>query len=234
MSSHLGVIAVAKSANSKIGQVAATYVSQESCPRSCPFRGSGCYAETGMTGIHTKRLNRDARAGKLTKLQLAKNEARAVDGLSGDLPLRLHVVGDCTTNQTTKVVAGAAKRYRSRHNSRVWAYTHTWKRVRRASWGDVSVIASCETMADVKLAMGQGYAAAIVVSEHSGAGGRAVVREGLRVVPCPQQTGRAADCMSCGLCLDAGRLRAAGIVIEFATHGSQGKRASSALLNVIQ
>lgn len=229
-----GVIAVAKSANSKIGQVAATHVSQESCPTSCPFMGSGCYAETGMMGIHTKRLNKQSAAGKLSKLQLARNEARAVDGLTGELPLRLHVVGDCTTNQTARVVAGAAGRYRARMGSKVWAYTHAWKDVRRASWGDVSVLASCETASDVKLAMGQGYAAAIVVSHHSGVDGRAVVRDGLRVVPCPQQTGRAKDCMSCGLRLDAGRLHAAGIVIEFATHGSQGKRAGDALLRVIQ
>lgn len=235
MNGQLGVIAVAKSLNSKIGRVAATYVSQESCPKSCPFMGSGCYAETGMMGIHTKRLNKQSAAGKLSKLQLARNEARAVDSLSGELPLRLHVVGDCTTNQTARVVAGAARRYRQRFQSRVWAYTHAWRQVARASWGDVSVLASCETMADVRVAMGGGYAAAIVVSEHAGAGdGKATLRDGLRVVPCPQQTGRAADCMSCGLCLDADRLRAAGIVIEFATHGSQGKRASDALLKVIQ
>lgn len=152
MSSLSGVIAVPKSLNSKIGRVAATYVSQESCPQSCPFMGSGCYAETDMTGIHTGRLNRQSKSGKLTK-----------------------------------------------------------------------------TMADVKRAMGMGYAAAIMVSEHGGSDGKATLRDGLRVVPCPQQTGRAADCMSCGLCLDAGRLRQANIVIEFATHGSQGKRAGDAL-----
>ncbi len=38
-------IAVETSENAKTGAVIATYVSQDSCPSSCPLRGAGCYAE---------------------------------------------------------------------------------------------------------------------------------------------------------------------------------------------
>ena len=47
------VVAVEVSGNRKLGPVSATYVSQRSCPRDCPFLGRGCYAEWGHTGVHS-------------------------------------------------------------------------------------------------------------------------------------------------------------------------------------
>lgn len=225
-----GIIAVSRSENAKLGTVAATYVAQQSCPVSCILRGSGCYAETGATGFHTRRINRAALATKMTVRQLARNEARAIDGLAGSLPLRLHVVGDSTTNEAASMVSQSAARYRARGGSPVWAYTHSWRTVRRTSWGKVSVLASCESTEDARLAMSLGYGAAIVVDRH--AGDKAAMRDGLRLVPCPQQTGRARDCVSCGLCFHADRLRDAGTVIAFEAHGGRSKKVVEKLVQI--
>ncbi len=52
---------IQRSGNRKLGHMAVTYVSQDSCPGDCPFRGSGCYAEQHFAGITTRRLNRAGR-----------------------------------------------------------------------------------------------------------------------------------------------------------------------------
>lgn len=49
---------VVRSKNRKLGNVAATYVTLDSCPSDCAFKGAGCYAETGYVGIQTKRFGR--------------------------------------------------------------------------------------------------------------------------------------------------------------------------------
>src|SRR5580765_7996477 len=87
-------IAVERSNNSKIGAMSATYATQRTCPKECPLRDEGCYAETGPMGFTTKRLNRAANGSRYHKAvayKAAKQEAQAIDALSGAYPLRLHV-----------------------------------------------------------------------------------------------------------------------------------------------
>jgi hypothetical protein len=215
-------LAVETSDNRKLGPVSATYTSQSSCPRSCPWFGAGCYAETGMVGWTTRRLNRSGQRGPLA---VARAEARAIDGLTGDRLLRLHVVGDARTNAAARVLGAAARRYTLRGNSprrgrKVWTYTHAWRTVERSSWGPaVSVLASVETAREARVAMAAGYAAALVVIDFEREGAYEV--DGLKVLPCPEQT-RGVTCRDCGLCRDDDRLRSAGLVIGFAAHGTGG------------
>src|ERR1051325_4960950 len=107
-SNQVAAIAIEKSRNSKITGCSATMVSQASCPRSCKFYGNGCYAESGPAGFTTHRLNRSTE----TKPEaIARIEAKAISQLSGKRPLRLHVVGDCTTDQAAKVLSSAVEFY---------------------------------------------------------------------------------------------------------------------------
>src|SRR5438270_11038321 len=86
------VIVMARSDNRKLGGCAATYVAQGSCPRTCPFRGAGCYAEQDWPlNLITARLNA---APPAPPDELARIEARMIDALWGDRGMRLHVVGD--------------------------------------------------------------------------------------------------------------------------------------------
>ena len=182
-------IAVETSTNAKLGPVSATYASQASCPRSCPWMGQGCYAEHGLVGYQTRRLNRSALRGAL---RIAEAEARAIDTLTGDRLLRLHVVGDARTDAAARELGAAADRYTRRGNAprrgrKVWTYTHSWRDVARESWGEsVSVLASVETVRDAQEAMAAGYAAAVVVAAFEREGAYRI--DGVTVVPCPQQT----------------------------------------------
>lgn len=217
------------SQNEKLGAAAATYAAQESCPRSCPFLdGGGCYAETGAVGSFvTRPLNVSAARAGSGPRAVALAEARAIDALrpSSGRPLRLHTVGDCSTPAAARVVSRAAGRWRERGGGPVWTYTHAWRQVPRESWGDVSVLASCEDGAGVREAWGRGYAASVTVPEFPGA--RRYEFDGVAVIPCPAQT-RGVVCSDCRLCFDAPRLLRDRLAVGFAVHGD-GFAVSAAL-----
>lgn len=236
----LGTLALAKakSMNRKIGDAATTYAAQSSCPTSCPFfDNGGCYAEAGTIGkFVTAPLNRAAHGAEA--LAVAQYEADEIDALEvvPGRPLRLHTVGDCATDEAARIVAAACERYMERGGGPVWTYTHGWREVERASWAGISVLASCESSADVLKAQARGYATAIVVEEFASAK-RHKIGDGLcahqssvpDVLPCPQQT-RGVSCSDCRLCMDDGGLRERGYAIGFELHGTpftlrQGRKA---------
>ncbi len=215
------VIVIEKSEDRKLGKpgsCSATYVSQASCPVSCVARNAWCYAETGHMAFHTRRVGASP---ILDPVELATIEGTFIlESLSGKRPLRLHVVGDSTTDQGTSILARAAQVYSARHGMPVWTYTHAWREVARESWGQISILASCETPRQVAEARARGYATALVVPHHTSP--KRYYASDVPVIPCPQQTGRAAGCSSCGLCFRSPDTLTASI--GFAAHGpSKGK-----------
>lgn len=223
------VIAVEKTLNQKTGPVSVTHVAQATCPSSCPFIKSGCYAEQGMQGMHTRRLNRAAwRRGDVDKRSIAREEARAILlNLSGKRDLRLHVVGDAATPSAAAVIGRAVDAYRAKHGRRVWTYTHAWRDVPRAAWSSTSVLASVETIGAAKEALSAGYAPALVVAKFGT--DKASVIDGVRVIPCPAQTRKGVQCIDCRLCWDADALQKRGACIAFEAHGSGAKGIREAL-----
>lgn len=213
--------ATASSKNAKIGDAATTLVEQRSCPTDCPFfNGGGCYAESGRLGSFvTRPLNQAAAARNATPEDIARAEAAAIDDLKvvAGRPLRLHTVGDCKTDEAARIVAAAAARYVKRGGGPAWTYTHAWRMVERASWGDVHVLASCETAVDVGAARARGYATALVVETFPSE--RRFQSDGETVVPCPAQTRKGVTCASCRACMDSERLRRKAISIGFEAHG---------------
>lgn len=218
------VVAVEQSKNAKTGDVSVTMVSQASCPDSCPLKRKGCYAENGFAGFATRRLNKSS---ETDAVRIARAEARAIARLSGRRDLRVHVVGDCRTERAARIVSRAMARHRAKQGKRAWTYTHAWRKVRRECWGSESVLASCETPAEVLEARAAGYATALVVSEFQQES--AYDLDGVRVIPCPAQTRENVTCQSCGLCMDAGRLHKAGLTIAFEAHGSQAHKVRDAV-----
>lgn len=224
--------AVVKSGNQKIGKAAATYTAQVSCPSDCVFfNGGGCYAESGATGTFvTAPLNEEAARRGATLIDVADAEAASIDRMPTDkiqgLPMRLHGVGDCRTDEAARIVSATARRYRERGGGPVWTYTHAWRTVQRRSWEGVSVLASCETVADAHAATARGYAPSIVVDVFADhrlykVSGGTISRpeRDLQVLPCPAQTHHDVSCASCRLCMDDEALLGRGYAIGFAVHG---------------
>ncbi len=217
-------IAKTSSGNAKLGDAATTHAAQASCPSSCVFKdGGGCYAESGRQGMFvTRRLNEVGELLDADALDVAMAEAEAIDAMEvvPGRPMRLHTVGDCSTDDCARVVAAAARRYVERGGGPVWTYTHAWRDVERASWGSISVLASCETGQDVRAASARGYATALVVEAFEsdrrypiGPGA-----SGNDVLPCPSMT-RHVACSDCRLCFNDAGLRERGYSIAFELHG---------------
>jgi len=205
--------------------VSVTRAAQRSCPRSCPFLNSGCYAESGPAGIHSSRLNRAAAGLRLSSRDIARAEAREISAawpIDGR-PLRLHEVGDARTASAARILARAVAARQALGAGLAWTYTHAWDTVRRREWGSVSVLASVETTAQARAARRAGYALAMVA--RTVADGIAKLRAArIRGIPCPAESGAAADCASCGLCMRADRLRELRRGIIFTPHGSGARR----------
>lgn len=169
-------------------------------------------------GLHTRRLN----DSDITKPEaVAQIEADAIDRLTGRFPLRLHVVGDSPNAECARIVSKAAGRHTAKHGQPVWTYTHALD-VPREAWGSVSVLRSCETLDNVRKALDDGFGAAMVVPEFEKDTAYKIADD-LTGIPCPEMTGKADSCLSCGLCMKADKLRAARRVILFAAHGNRVK-----------
>lgn len=226
-------VTLVKTTNRKLGRgVFATYAPiAASCPTSCPFQAGGCYAKHDFVGMHERRLSSRVPEGT-TPEGVARAEAAKIVAQAAKLrkrgkraPLRLHVSGDARTPEAAAILGEAARSW----PGRVWTYTHAWRDVPRAAWGDapnLAVLASCETPQDVRDARAQGYASSAIVVESFESEGRAYpLAIGVQALPCPAQT-RGRDCASCGLCLSE---RTGDRVIAFALHGSGTKRGRAAL-----
>jgi hypothetical protein len=200
---------------SKKGFVSATYASQRTCPKTCFFRNSGCYAEIGWAGCTTNRINKSPIKDPV---KIARIEAAQIMNLTGKNPLRLHVVGDCPNRESTIIIANAAKVYSDRYNKPVYTYTHN-RTTDRTSWGVISVLRSCETVRQCQQAHIAGFASALVVPEFK-QDTRYYIGRGMYGIPCLVQTGKAESCLKCGLCFNDSKLHGNHNVILFHPHGT--------------
>lgn len=222
-------LAVPKSGNEKTGAIAATYTGSGRTCVDCPVKSTGaCYYESGFrTRSLNARLNEAAKEQKASIIRIARAEARAIDGLltSGRVTgraLRIHVGGDCPTEEAATIVSAAARRFVERVKAPAYTYTHAWRRVSRKAWKGVSVLASVETLKDAKKALRRGYAPALIVERHDG--DRATVVDGVRLIPCPAQTRDDVTCNQCRLCMQADKLHSMRAAVTFAAHGTGAKK----------
>lgn len=220
------VTAVEISDNAKLGKISATMASQVTCPKSCPLYNNGCYAQSGRANLTTSRLNSSEIKFPLAVMKI---HAEKIRQLSGRRMLRLNVVGDCDFDEGAKILAQAAKEHTEKCGMPVFTYTHGHE-TKRESWGEISVLRSCETFGQVKKAHKDGFASAMVVNSHDS--DKAVKHEDFTIIPCPQQTGRVANCAACKLCAQGDKLHAKKAVIAFAIHGARATRAKEILNSI--
>lgn len=217
----------------------ATYVSIDAtCPPTCRFKGNGCYVTEGFTGRANRLLNQAAAAQGLDGDDVIAVEAALLDrafsrnggqvpqdGARGGRDLRLHIGGDVASQDGAQRLSDARDSWVRRGGGAVWTFTHRWMDIPRSSWGEISVLASVETVAEARFAELQGYVPAIVVERF--ASDRSFQLEGCdtRWIPCPAET-RGKTCVECRLCLDAASLHKRGMGIAFAIHGRGADKVS--------
>lgn len=223
--------------------VSSTFVSiAATCPDTCAFKRSGCFADAGFTRILSKRLD-EAAAGQ-TEIQVIADECRAIlrsfrgsvipqDGARGGRDLRLHVGGDVRSTQAAELLARAARDWRRRGGGAVWTFTHSWQQIPRSAFGPISVLASIESPAQAAAALAQGYAPVIVVDQFPSSKAFGLPGAPVRFVPCPAETrsGAGVTCATCRLCLDRDLVKL-GLGIAFEAHGTKAQQVREKLVQI--
>lgn len=216
-----GVIVTERSGNAKLGDISSTMVAQNTCPDDCALRRAGCYAERGLVNLHTMRINRQAKVRKRAKdalrIELAKLEAKKIRLLTGLRKLRGHVVGDCPTAASARIVGPAMVEHEQKHGKAAWTYTHAWRRIAFSMWKGARVLASCNTVREIPQARQRGYGTAVIVPEHPT--NKIYTLQGERIIPCPAQFERhgkrLVTCEFCTLCSRGNWLRDNKLSIGF-------------------
>ena len=218
-------IAVQDSKNSKVGDVAVTYVTTASCPKTCKLLDKGCYAQGGHCAFTTNRLDREAsKRNRLRPIDIARAEAKEIDKLPANKPLRLHIVGDCRTAGAAEVLAKAAFEYKNRSNRinlpPVWTYTHSWKTIPRSAWGWISVLASCETIEEAEQAYNKGYTPAMIrYKPFKGT----ISYKGWKLIACREMS-EGVTCNKCRICMNWEPWAVDKKIVCFFPHGNKAKQ----------
>lgn len=205
----------AKSANAKTGPmptlrrpIAAT------CPTTCAFLpktlgGNGkCYANGRINGTVSRLA---------TDMTIDEAAAKINGGKAkGAKYLRDRVVGDIMQGerdaQTVDIAyLEAVQEVATLTDLIAYGYTHAWAQTTPEAMPAGYVMnASTNTIEELEAAVRAGWATTIAsddVNDGDVIGGR-------RVITCPEQTGKAPDCASCGLCAKPNR----AVTVRFLMH----------------
>lgn len=223
------------------------------CSDGCPFKGNGCYAQSGFTRFQANKRDGQARGHRAR--EVIAEEGRLIDeshgggrvpqdGARGGRDLRLHDSGDAGSVAGARMLARAALRWRRRGGGPVFTYTHWWRTIPREAWGsDINVLASVEDAEDIDRAMTAGYAAAIVVAKFpAGRKGFRLPGSTAKIIPCPHESGagskessegrvRPITCVECRLCIDHDLL-GRKVAIAFEAHGPGASKTRDALVQL--
>ncbi|BEP57133.1 MULTISPECIES: hypothetical protein [unclassified Variovorax] len=207
------------SRNYKTGPIPVTTTSANSCPPSCSFKGSGCYAESGPLAIHWRHVSEGRRGCTFDELlrEIATLRRRAL--------WRHNQAGDLTPEAPGVIDARMLTRLAmANRGRRGFTYTHypptpaNQAAILNANRLGFTVNLSAETLTQADAYVDLGIAPVVVVLPQG------VIKPtrtpaGRQVIVCPASTGNS-DCLNCGICQQ--RDRAA--VVGFPAHGSGAKR----------
>lgn len=212
------------SANAKTGAIPVSTSSAATCAVSCPFRGNGCYAESGPLAIHWRAVS-DGVRGASWRQFLAAIAALPVRQL-----WRHNQAGDLVNPATATGRRMLAQLTEANRGRRGYTYTHHKRTpaaiaaLKSATAQGFTVNASCHNEREADAAIAHGLRAVFVVPASeprrfwSTAGGN-------RAVVCPAQYRAGITCASCGLC----QARPEHIAIAFLAHGTSWRAAERAI-----
>ena len=215
----------AKSANAKTGKIAVSTSSKSQCPATCPFRGNGCYAESGPLALHWAKVTNGDR-GMAWPEFLA-----AIAALPSGRQFRHNQAGDIVDPNTALGAQQLAELATASQGRKAWTYTHHplttpsgAQAVREATANGFTVNASCDSAshADALMAMG---VPAVFVCDSTETRTSWQTPDGNRAVLCPAQRIDGMTCETCGLCAN----RPANVAVAFAAHGTGKRKAEAAI-----
>lgn len=213
-----------RSANSKTGPIPVSTSSRITCPAACPFRGNGCYAESGPLAIHWGAVTAGARGVRWPAF------LSAVAQLAYGQLWRHNQAGDLWRPDTKRGREALTQLTRANRGRRGYTYSHHRRTpavvaaFKAATADGFTVNASCHSEVEADAAIAQGLRAVFVVPS----GDRRTLWRtagGNRAVLCPAQRFDTMTCERCQLC----HSRPQEVAVVFRAHGTQRGRIDAAI-----
>ena len=213
-----------KSKNAKVGKMAVTTTTATTCPTSCPFKGNGCYADSGPLKLHWDKVTEGKRGDDwstfINKIKELPAGSKWRHNQAGDLP------GDTKNLDSTKCVELA----KANEGKRGFTYTHydvldnfqnaiTVNMMNHLGF-TVNVSANNLEHADQLCDLDIAPVATVLPIEQTT---NTVTPKGRKVVVCPATYKDDVSCASCMLCEKWDR----NVVVGFPAHGTSKKKAAA-------
>ncbi len=219
----------ASSDNAKTGPIPVSTSSAETCPSAaiCPFKGNGCYAESGPLAIHWRLVTEGQRGLPWAQF------LQTIRALPAGQLWRHNQAGDLWKPGTAMGRVALAQLTDANRGRRGFTYSHhkrtpaTVQAFKAATAHGFTVNASCHSEREADAAIADGLRAVFVVPAEdqrtaweTAGGNRAIV--------CPAQRFEGMTCARCQLCA----ARPSHVAIVFRAHGTRRKAAEQALAGV--
>ena len=212
------------SGNRKTGPIPVTTSSRATCAPTCPFLGSGCYADGGPLASHFGKVTTGERGVPFPQ------HCAELAALPPGQITRLHQAGDMPHNGgriSRRFVHGMVKACRK---LKAYTYSHhllslgeNLALLRYANRQGLTVNVSTESEAAADEAIAAGLPAVMAVRSDEERD-RWQTPAGHAVLVCPAQTGNT-DCATCQLCYKRNKR----MIIAFRAHGNTKRKADAAI-----
>lgn len=220
-----------KSTNKKTGPIPVSTTEEDSCPRSCPWFGEGCYANSGPLRLHWKKVSTEDRGGSwsefLAQIRLLPKGQLWRHNQAGDLPGKKEQIRE--TELQDLVRASDGKRGFTYTHKPVTGQTATAKRnrrlIKRANSPSFTINLSGNNLDHATQLAGLRIAPVTTILDSSETR-RSFDHKGHKVVVCPA-TYEEEDiqCDTCMLCAVPTRKS----IIGFPAHGTQKNKVNQHL-----
>lgn len=208
-----------RSANVKTGPIPTSVTSANSCPNSCPFMGSGCYAESGPLAIHWSKTSNGERGSTWAEF------CDMVRGLPDGQLFRHNVAGDLPGHNEDIDAVLLGELVHANIGRRGFTYTHktnnpdNYQWIKAANeWGfTVNLSANNLEHADQLAGLDIGPVVTVLPID---APKTTTTPNGRTVVTCPATYRDDVNCSTCQLCQ-----RQRTTIVGFPVHGSSKAKA---------
>lgn len=212
-----------KSDNSKTGKIPVSGQQSNTCPATCAFRQSGCYAKYGPVRVHWDRLNR-GESGLTWKQFLGQIVALPLGqiwrwGMFGDFKHKTGQINAGRLSELTEANRGKSGFGYTHHEVLSGPHAESNRAaIKTANQNGFTVNLSGNNVehADKLKALGIAPVVSVVPQDSPNS---FATPGGNKIIVCPAQTRDDMTCAICQLCSKASR----SIIIGFKPHGSGAK-----------
>lgn len=211
------------SGNAKTGPIPVTTTSENSCPKTCPLYGAGCYAKSGPLALHWRKVSDENEKRSISFTDFL-SEIKALPkgqlwrhNQAGDLPHNGGLIDGQLCNDLVKVNRGK-KGFTYTHHDLNDINNKTIVQSMNAS--GFAVNHSADNVEAAVKAYKELSGIPVVTLLPIDAPNTQTV-SGVKVVACPAEKSDKVNCANCALCADSKR----DYIIGFRVHGTQKKKA---------